>query len=122
MEVHERADGVTVVNDAYNANPDSMRAALEALAAIGRGRAGARTFAVLGEMRELGRRRRATSTTRSAGWPCGWTSTSCSSSARPPRPIHLGACLRGLAGARSRCFVADHDARRAWLRGQRAPR
>ena len=33
----ERADGVTVVNDAYNANPDSMRAALEALAAIGRG-------------------------------------------------------------------------------------
>ena len=37
MEVHERADGVTVVNDAYNANPDSMRAALKALAAMGRG-------------------------------------------------------------------------------------
>jgi UDP-N-acetylmuramoyl-tripeptide--D-alanyl-D-alanine ligase len=51
MEVHERADGVTVVNDAYNANPDSMRAALKALAAMGRGR---RTWAVLGEMRELG--------------------------------------------------------------------
>ena len=51
MEVTERADGVTVVNDAYNANPDSMRAALKALAAMGRGR---RTWAVLGEMLELG--------------------------------------------------------------------
>ena len=51
MEVHERADGVTIVNDAYNANPDSMRAALEALAAMGHGR---RTWAVLGEMLELG--------------------------------------------------------------------
>jgi UDP-N-acetylmuramoyl-tripeptide--D-alanyl-D-alanine ligase len=51
MEVHERADGVTVVNDAYNANPDSMRAALKALAAMGRTR---RTWAVLGEMLELG--------------------------------------------------------------------
>jgi UDP-N-acetylmuramoyl-tripeptide--D-alanyl-D-alanine ligase len=51
MEVHERPDGVTVVNDAYNANPDSMRAALKALAAMGRTR---RTWAVLGEMLELG--------------------------------------------------------------------
>lgn len=51
MEVVERPDGVTVVNDAYNANPDSMRAALRALAAMGRGR---RTWAVLGEMAELG--------------------------------------------------------------------
>jgi len=51
MEVHERADGVTVVNDAYNANPDSMAAALRALMSIGRGR---RTWAVLGEMLELG--------------------------------------------------------------------
>jgi UDP-N-acetylmuramoyl-tripeptide--D-alanyl-D-alanine ligase len=51
MEVHERADGVTIVNDAYNANPDSMRAALKALEAMGQGR---RTWAVLGEMRELG--------------------------------------------------------------------
>ena len=52
MEVRERGDGVTVVNDAYNANPDSMRAALEALVAIGGG--SRRTVAVLGEMRELG--------------------------------------------------------------------
>jgi UDP-N-acetylmuramoyl-tripeptide--D-alanyl-D-alanine ligase len=55
MEVHQRADGVTIVNDAYNANPDSMRAALSALAAMASGRETApRTWAVLGEMRELG--------------------------------------------------------------------
>ncbi|GAA4845238.1 UDP-N-acetylmuramoyl-tripeptide--D-alanyl-D-alanine ligase [Kitasatospora terrestris] len=55
MEVVERADGVTVVNDAYNANPDSMRAALRALATMaGRGPERRRTWAVLGEMRELG--------------------------------------------------------------------
>ena len=53
MEVHERADGLVVVNDAYNANPDSMAAALETLARMGE-RAGRRTVAVLGEMRELG--------------------------------------------------------------------
>ncbi len=52
MEVVERPDGVTVVNDAYNANPDSMRAALRALAAMCG--PGGRTWAVLGEMAELG--------------------------------------------------------------------
>ncbi|MFI5802813.1 UDP-N-acetylmuramoyl-tripeptide--D-alanyl-D-alanine ligase [Streptomyces sp. NPDC051561] len=51
MEVTERPDGVTVVNDAYNANPESMRAALRALASMGKGR---RTWAVLGHMAELG--------------------------------------------------------------------
>ncbi|MFF7444963.1 MULTISPECIES: UDP-N-acetylmuramoyl-tripeptide--D-alanyl-D-alanine ligase [unclassified Streptomyces] len=51
MEVTERPDGVTVVNDAYNANPESMRAALRALVAMGKGR---RTWAVLGKMAELG--------------------------------------------------------------------
>lgn len=55
MEVVDRADGVTVVNDAYNANPDSMRAALRALISMGgRGLERRRTWAVLGEMRELG--------------------------------------------------------------------
>ncbi|GAA3780701.1 UDP-N-acetylmuramoyl-tripeptide--D-alanyl-D-alanine ligase [Streptomyces chiangmaiensis] len=51
MEVTERPDGVTVVNDAYNANPESMRAALRTLVAMGKGR---RTWAVLGKMAELG--------------------------------------------------------------------
>jgi UDP-N-acetylmuramoyl-tripeptide--D-alanyl-D-alanine ligase len=68
MEVHERADGVTVVNDAYNANPDSMRAALEALRAIGRGSGERRrTWAVLGEMLELGDLSR-TEHERVGGW------------------------------------------------------
>jgi UDP-N-acetylmuramoyl-tripeptide--D-alanyl-D-alanine ligase len=51
MEVTERPDGVTVINDAYNANPEAMAAALETLAAVARGR---RAFAVLGPMNELG--------------------------------------------------------------------
>jgi UDP-N-acetylmuramoyl-tripeptide--D-alanyl-D-alanine ligase len=54
MEVSRRSDGVVVVNDAYNANPDSMRAALEALVAIGAGGSARRRVAVLGEMKELG--------------------------------------------------------------------
>jgi UDP-N-acetylmuramoyl-tripeptide--D-alanyl-D-alanine ligase len=56
MEVTERADGVLVVNDAYNANPESMRAALKTLAQLVRDRRadGARSFAVLGPMAELG--------------------------------------------------------------------
>jgi UDP-N-acetylmuramoyl-tripeptide--D-alanyl-D-alanine ligase len=51
MEVTERNDGVTVVNDAYNANPEAIRAALATLVTMARGR---RAFAVLGPMSELG--------------------------------------------------------------------
>ncbi|WP_028708191.1 UDP-N-acetylmuramoyl-tripeptide--D-alanyl-D-alanine ligase [Propionicicella superfundia] len=58
LELTERADGVAVLNDTYNANPDSMRAGLEALRDLGvarrRAHPGARLVAVLGEMRELG--------------------------------------------------------------------
>ncbi|MFV2197344.1 UDP-N-acetylmuramoyl-tripeptide--D-alanyl-D-alanine ligase [Nocardiopsis sp. LOL_012] len=50
MEVTEH-DGVTLVNDAYNANPESMRAALTTLGALARER---RSIAVLGLMGELG--------------------------------------------------------------------
>lgn len=45
-------EGVTVINDAYNASPDSTAAALRTLAQIVR--PGERTVAVLGEMAELG--------------------------------------------------------------------
>ena len=57
MDVRERADGVLVINDAYNANPDSMRAGIEALAHITRARrrsSARRAIAVLGHMAELG--------------------------------------------------------------------
>jgi UDP-N-acetylmuramoyl-tripeptide--D-alanyl-D-alanine ligase len=53
MEVTERDDGVVIINDAYNANPESMRAALETLATVTRSRGG-RAIAVLGQMAELG--------------------------------------------------------------------
>jgi UDP-N-acetylmuramoyl-tripeptide--D-alanyl-D-alanine ligase len=53
MELNQRRDGVTVLNDAYNANPDSMRAAVGTLAELGR-QGTRRTWAVLGDMLELG--------------------------------------------------------------------
>jgi UDP-N-acetylmuramoyl-tripeptide--D-alanyl-D-alanine ligase len=53
MELRQRRDGVTVLNDAYNANPDSMRAAVDTLAELSRQRT-RRTWAVLGDMLELG--------------------------------------------------------------------
>ena len=52
MEVMGGAGGVTVINDAYNASPDSMSAAIKTLAQIAE--PGERTIAVLGEMSELG--------------------------------------------------------------------
>lgn len=53
MQVTTRPDGVTVVNDAYNAAPDAMRAALLALRSM-TASGGRRAVAVLGEMVELG--------------------------------------------------------------------
>jgi len=55
MEVTERPDGVIVVNDAYNASPEAMTAALDAVRVMAAGR---RAFAVLGRMAELGERSR----------------------------------------------------------------
>lgn len=49
----DRDDGVTILDDAYNANPESMRAGLKTLAMLGRN-TGRRTWAVLGPMLELG--------------------------------------------------------------------
>ena len=54
MDVNTRADGLTVINDAYNANPDSMRAGIAALGFTAAARPGVRSIAVLGEMGELG--------------------------------------------------------------------
>ena len=55
MQVATRGDGVTVINDAYNANPDSMQAGLKALVWMAReGGEKRRSWAILGEMAELG--------------------------------------------------------------------
>jgi UDP-N-acetylmuramoyl-tripeptide--D-alanyl-D-alanine ligase len=55
MHVTTRSDGVTVIDDAYNANPDSMLAGLKSLAWMAReGTETRRSWAVLGEMAELG--------------------------------------------------------------------
>jgi UDP-N-acetylmuramoyl-tripeptide--D-alanyl-D-alanine ligase len=51
MEVTALPGGITVINDAYNASPDAMRAAIGSLAGMARG---GRGIAVLGEMAELG--------------------------------------------------------------------
>ena len=94
MEVARSADGVIVLNDAYNANPSSMAAALEALARV---EVPGRRVAVLGEMRELGELERAGA--RRAG---------------RPRRRHLGRRAgRGRPG--------DGTARRARPRRRRSP-
>jgi UDP-N-acetylmuramoyl-tripeptide--D-alanyl-D-alanine ligase len=51
MDVFDRPDGVTVIDDSYNANPASTSVALRALTGMGQGR---RMIAVLGYMAELG--------------------------------------------------------------------
>jgi UDP-N-acetylmuramoyl-tripeptide--D-alanyl-D-alanine ligase len=53
MELHQRGDGVTVLNDAYNANPDSMAAAVATLTELSQS-GQRRSWAVLGDMLELG--------------------------------------------------------------------
>jgi UDP-N-acetylmuramoyl-tripeptide--D-alanyl-D-alanine ligase len=119
MEVRERDDGVVVIDDAYNANPDSMRAALKTLAAIGRGRPGARTVAVLGEMRELG------ASSREEHDAVGRLVVRLDVRqllvvGAAARPIHLGASLEGSWGEES-VFVEDNDAATTWLQGYLRP-
>lgn len=50
MNILNRAEGITILDDAYNANPQSMRAAIEVLD----GYTGGYKVAVLGDMFELG--------------------------------------------------------------------
>jgi UDP-N-acetylmuramoyl-tripeptide--D-alanyl-D-alanine ligase len=119
MDVHERADGVTVIDDAYNANPDSMRSALKSLAAIGRGRPGSRTLAVLGEMRELG------ASAREEHDAVGRLAVRLDIHqllvvGDAAKPIHLGASLEGSWGGES-VFVADADEAFGWLHRELVP-
>jgi UDP-N-acetylmuramoyl-tripeptide--D-alanyl-D-alanine ligase len=118
MEVSERADGVVVVNDAYNANPESMRAALEALVAMSR--SGRRPVAVLGEMAELG-----------LGAPAAHEELGrlavrlgvarIVAVGEAARPIERGAVLEGSTDGES-SWVPDADAAIALLRRELRPR
>lgn len=51
MALTERGDGVTILDDSYNASPESMRAAFRALRAVADG---GTSWAVIGEMLEMG--------------------------------------------------------------------
>jgi UDP-N-acetylmuramoyl-tripeptide--D-alanyl-D-alanine ligase len=120
MELTERADGVAVINDAYNANPESMRAALNALVSIDRGRReGGRTFAVLGPMAELGADgpgEHEAVGRLAAGLGVGRILVV----GEQARPIHRGTVLEGFGGGAS-TWVPDAEAAIAVLRDEVRP-
>ncbi len=120
MEVHTRPDGVTVINDAYNANPESMRAGLQALAVMARGEH-KRSWAVLGEMGELGEEsitehdrigRLAVRLDISRLVVVG--------TGRPMSAMHQGAVMEGSWGSEA-TIVPDADAALALLRAELQP-
>jgi UDP-N-acetylmuramoyl-tripeptide--D-alanyl-D-alanine ligase len=116
MEVTERPDGVTVVNDAYNANPDSVLAALQTLQVMSRG-GERRTWAVLGEMAELGADGPAAH--EEVGRQAGLLAVS--------RVVVIGSAAAGIhagavaAGSREAALVDDADAALALLRADLRP-
>jgi UDP-N-acetylmuramoyl-tripeptide--D-alanyl-D-alanine ligase len=127
MRVSTRADGVTVIDDAYNANPDSMRAGLQALAWISAGDGGdrRRSWAVLGEMAELGDD--AISEHDRIGRLAVRLDVSrliVVGTGRSMSAMHHGAVMegaRGLEGEPEASIVADADAALALLRAELRP-
>jgi UDP-N-acetylmuramoyl-tripeptide--D-alanyl-D-alanine ligase len=107
MELRGLAGGATLLNDSYNANPDSARAALDALAAI----VGRRRIAVLGAMLELGDDSAAEH--RAIGEYAASRADVVAVVGEAARPIADGAGKRAVA-------LADNDAAVDWLRGHLA--
>ncbi|WP_018684563.1 UDP-N-acetylmuramoyl-tripeptide--D-alanyl-D-alanine ligase [Actinokineospora enzanensis] len=119
MEVTTRADGVTFVNDSYNANPDSVRAALKTLATMARAGNRGRSWAVLGVMAELGPDsvREHDEIGRLA---VRLDINRLVAVGADARPIHQGASLEGSWGEES-VLVPDVEAAVALLRAELAP-
>jgi UDP-N-acetylmuramoyl-tripeptide--D-alanyl-D-alanine ligase len=118
MEVSEAPGAVTVINDAYNANPESTAAALRALVAIARPDGGAvrRCWAVLGVMAELG-----------AAAPAAHREIGClAARLGVDRVLAVGAPARGVAEAATAAgvqaaAVADTEAAIGLLRAELRP-
>ncbi|EWC63009.1 UDP-N-acetylmuramoylalanyl-D-glutamyl-2,6- diaminopimelate--D-alanyl-D-alanine ligase [Actinokineospora spheciospongiae] len=119
MEVITRPDGVTVVNDSYNANPESVRAALKTLATMARTGNRRRSWAVLGVMGELG------DDSVAAHDEVGRLAVRLDINrlvvvGDEARAMHQGASLEGSWGEES-VLVPDVDAAVALLRAELAP-
>jgi len=116
MDVFDRPDGVTVIDDSYNANPASTAAALHAQAAIGRGR---RRVAVLGYLAELGGMEREGH--EQVGRLAAELGVDRLVVVGPgAEPIHDGAVAVAEWGGES-VVVSDQVAAVAWLRGELRP-
>ncbi|MFE2867702.1 UDP-N-acetylmuramoyl-tripeptide--D-alanyl-D-alanine ligase [Embleya sp. NPDC059259] len=107
MELRGLACGATLLNDSYNANPESTRAALDALATI----EGGRRIAVLGEMLELGAAGGAEH--RAIGEYAASRADVVAAVGEAARPIADGAGERAVA-------LTDNAAAVDWLRGRLA--
>jgi UDP-N-acetylmuramoyl-tripeptide--D-alanyl-D-alanine ligase len=118
MEVTTRPDGVTVVNDSYNANPESVRAALKSLAEMAR-QGGRRSWAVLGMMGELGDAH-VTAHDEIGRLVVRLDINRLVVVGDQARPLHQGANLEGSWGEES-VLVPDVDAAIALLRTQLGP-
>jgi UDP-N-acetylmuramoyl-tripeptide--D-alanyl-D-alanine ligase len=124
MDVFDRPDGVTVIDDSYNANPSSTGAALRALVAMGGGRvpgggSARRTIAVLGYLAELGDHERA-GHERVGALAAELGVDRLVVVGEPAEPIHHGASAsRSWEGESVR--VADQDAAVAVLRRELRP-
>jgi UDP-N-acetylmuramoyl-tripeptide--D-alanyl-D-alanine ligase len=107
MELHELAGGVVLLNDSYNANPESMRAGIDALVRLGEDDAIHRTVAVLGLMRELG-----------DGSEAAHRDIGEYAAARVDQLLVIGAEAHGIhdGAAGQSVYVDDNAAAVAWLR------